>query len=479
MNGAYLVKKTSPLTPALLFPTLAALSAWMLSACISDGANHTGQDLLESRGIVLQEPLYQVDLQDFPLDSLVFEDAEQATEANRFEFLTGTWRGHVAKARLSFRLEEPKRFADLPENGLKLSLAYRKYSRGIGYLETTRDSAGEIRLLARVFRKPIAKNESGKLLDNADEWRNFVLSWMDLEDVDVTEDTLVLKPSSGYDSDSLQALPLPRLLSALRAEEEAMQIHIHLEPLVTDSGETGTDADYIARLAANQAGRARPHLLLGDISNAYSKSDSWQKTTISSSLGTSAVGFRVFGGSDGLLQRWPRRNLVYFLNRDSLMARLSAALPSEYASKESGGLGLGYFVPYAEAEWNFADSLIEVEVDAFLNIRMEFATASNPDNAQFRLEPLAPASGDAGDAPGYLVSERKNKLTLPITQAAQNWLNQANPDLRHMLRLIVNGAADSAYQDFPYPVFGTLPESGPAGNPTLDIRLHLHPLRDR
>ncbi len=472
------MNKAVPFLRLLVSTSCAVLGALQFSACISDGPNHTGQDLLASQGIVLGEPLYPVQLNDFPLDSLVIDTPAPVTEVNRSDFVVGAWESEAAQARLSFRLEEPGRFSDLPENGVKLSLTYRKYDRGIAYLDSAKNRTEAVRLRAVVYRKPIEKEESGKLKDNSAEWRKFIHAWEDLNDVSVTEDTLVLKSSSSYDADSMQVLPLPRLRDALRGETTAMQIHIHLEAIAFEGDET--PPNYLARLTAIFAGRnSEPHLLLGNATRVSSAPEKWQVRPLASGSGLRAVGFRVSSVEDNAMHRWPRQHIVHFVNRDTLLARISAALPAQFSPKPSNSLNLQYFIPYAEAEWTFADSLIRMEGDYSARISLDFSSAKKGTDASFRDEAFVITSAGAEAVPGNLISSRKNRLVLPITHAAQSWLNQANPESQHMLRLKMEGTSDSAHLSLPYPVFGSLPKPGAVDMPRINLLIHIHPLRDR
>lgn len=348
-------------------PFLAVVAAGLLSGCISDGPNQTGAGFLSENGIVFENPLYRVQVKNFPVAKFWTTDAEPS-HLNDTILLAGVQGKFTAEPRFEFRIADSSLLDSLSASpaSLRLSLSTPIWKNvgafidnGTQALESLADS-GKVR--EHLDFEVLAWDFTNKDLSD-DAWndsvaqrnRRFLINGDTLARLPAPDvkDTIRLKVDSAYSQRAqLQANALPNLRA--RLYDSKGHLHLIQMRLIPLPGSDSTDTlPAMLRLGGQWAydDSHRPALLFGRGLPADSLDGHNRLIPMDAGNSQLAVSYtlRYAGPATDLVVPF-QRGLHISFDRARLMDSLNAALIRQgYKPPASSGdtLSLQYYVPFA------------------------------------------------------------------------------------------------------------------------------------
>ena len=354
-----------------------ALAALTLFGCISDGPNKTGEEYLSNQGIVLQNPLYHVVLNNFPVDTLWTSDTEPSHLGDSV-LLAGKSGDFFAKFRLAFEITDSN-FIDSARitKSFKLSLTPHFPGYGIGKaglvasvgkngdtakskiadtltflvetsLNTDLNSTGvklseddRIALFAKLNRPYMARFEDEAVLPASN-----------------VQDTIKIQVKGFYDSLQYQINALPHLLDTLLSKPISTKwlIQMQLKPLFKSSDSLTALIRFGGKTAVGLE-KNRPSLLFGSAttSTTLAAGQKIQPMTVAGYNGGNFIGVNYkldYNGSDTNLVTAKNRGWYLQLNRKTLLDSINAALKRQGKAPANpditGKFDVTYFVPFGQ-----------------------------------------------------------------------------------------------------------------------------------
>lgn len=343
------------------------LLASMLVSCISDGPNRTGGEYLAGHGIILDNPLYKVRLQGFPVDTFWTTDA-QPSHLDDSLLLAGRNAAFTAEPRFAFHITDIAMLDSLSgeAGSLRLSLSTPTWKNvgpwndnGDAALRSLVDSARDsLAFAVYAWDLAAAGLSDGAWKDSVARRNRLFLSGEDTLAVlpdPAAIDTLFLRVRGAYDSDlnQLQARALPRLEERLLAGKGSKHmVHLRMVPLpASDSADSLPAMLRIGGNWAYGAGVGIPSLLFGREARADSLNGKNRLPAQDLGNGRRAVTYTLrYGGSRDDLVVPFQRGLHLAFDRGALLDSIDSALSRQGirpAPRPAEGPSLAYFVPFA------------------------------------------------------------------------------------------------------------------------------------
>ncbi len=351
-------------------------AAVALIGCISDGPNKTGAEYLANHGIVLQNPLYHVVLNNFPVDRIWTSETEPSHLGDSI-LLAGKSRDFSAKFRLAFEITDSN-FIDSAKTtkSFKLSLTPHFPTYGIGKNElvgsvgTKSDTAKSTLADSLTFIVSTTVNAdinaTGATLSEDDRIalfaklnRPFMARFEDENVLPASnvQDTIKIQAKGLYDSLQYQINALPHLLDTLISKPISTKwlIQMQLTPLFKNPDSLNS----FIRLGGNSVlGSAyRPSLLFGSATNSLTATagQKIQPMAVAGYNGGNFIGVNYkldYTGSDLNLVTAKNRGWHLQMNRKTLMDSINAELKRQgkipATPDITGNFDVTYFVPFGQ-----------------------------------------------------------------------------------------------------------------------------------
>jgi hypothetical protein len=358
----------APSKKSLVAFSLALLACSLLAACLSDGPNRTGGEYLVEHGIVLETPLHKAVLSGFPADTFWTADLEPSRLGDSV-ILVGARGGFSSQARLIFDLNDTAHLDSLDAPGsLRLSLGFLQPPISSRQLAATLSGVDSMRFLVETFvyrDTGLSKERRADTLAALN--RSFLVNQVPAALFDpgaIRRDTIALSLDSAISEDSPQAVALPSLRDTLLAgQSDKWIVLMQVSPLApADSGAmlrlVGT------RYSGSNPAAFAPWLLFGNPAIGSASATAKQRrspvTLANGRLGVNSM--LRFEGSPTSILLGKTRGLHFRIDRDTLLARLEAALDAQgvaFRRTTDGRFDLSYFVPFARIAIPIESSTVE------------------------------------------------------------------------------------------------------------------------
>jgi|GEM_PF-6245451 len=378
--------------------TLIGFGLLVLGGCLSDGPNETGTAFLKEKGIVLQDPVLDLVLEDFPLEAFR-STLEETSHLGDTVAMLGHSQGVTAGMRLAFSLSNQVFLDSLDsadagegdeDGALRLVMGFPKWGGLDGdnplpaqvYLEKTVAGHDSLQVLVRALTLgDPSKDQYNRVVSHYQ--RAFLDKRLPLDLITVPEDssywkaqektftvdTITLEVSGLYDRsrpDSIQAHALPHLLDALKAKRLGYRyILLDLQPVAADT-------DLMLRPAGGIGAYYGPALLFGggfDPARASTSKQRLEPYYVTATARSVTYFLEEDHENDDALGISPRRNLKFRIHRDTLLQRISRKLGGLPPSPQ-GEFDSRYFIPFGEISLPLDTNLTRIENDYALDVAM-------------------------------------------------------------------------------------------------------------
>jgi hypothetical protein len=373
---------------AIAKAALPTLAAGLLASCISDGPNQTGGQYLAEHGVILQNPMYHVQVKGFPVAGFWTTDAEPG-HVNDTVLLAGIKGPFSAEPRFSFFIQDTSLLTTLShaDSSLRLSVSTPTWQNvgvwkdnGTSALAGLYDSNSVDSIRFRVLAWDLSDSgftSSDTWNDSTARWnRRFLLLGDTLADLPLPDarDTIWLKVKHALkETSQLQARELP-ILKALLAGRRGHKHAVHVR-MIPDTLGVPDSLSAMLRLGGQWAydGAKRPSLLFGPDLRADTIPAKYRLGPLTLADGRSAVAYTLrYAGPAGTMVVPIRRGLHVTLDRVRLLDSIEAGLirlKKVPPPRPTGSLSLAYYVPFAAISLPIVPAKLEADLPVQVTLR--------------------------------------------------------------------------------------------------------------
>jgi hypothetical protein len=323
----------------------------LLTSCISDGPNKTGGAYLAANGILLQDPLHHIFLNDLPLDTFWTTDLE-SSHLGDSTFLIGNDGRFSSQARLFYNLTDTLLIDAMGTGkdsvGLRFGLGFYRWTVGMDSLKNSVKDVDSMTFLVKSWAFQDS-NWSAKQRADSSFW--YGMRFMQRQDTSAllpevsALDTIRIGVKHGYDGgDSLQGLPLPGLRNVLGSHQNSKWL-VYLEVTTLDSVRA------LLRLGGSVGATFSPNLLFGPAAtNSFSAPKTHSRLQPSAVPGPllQGINYRLrYGGPSDFILAGKNRGMHLILSRQTLIDSIAKALGGTFTPSNEKPFDISFYVPFA------------------------------------------------------------------------------------------------------------------------------------